>query len=117
MTFVFLLLTFFSISSNRHECFNQRELEYEMSCDTYPFGVNASPMVKTISNKYPIIDSFNDDGLFGTFNGIHYVWDSLGNCKCGNKKMNLTWGESYYNRPIKSTIDVSPTFKFKRNKR
>lgn len=117
MNLVLLFLMFFSSANSRHECFNQRELEFEMSCDTYPYGVNASPMVKTISNKHPIIDSFDNNGLYGRFNGINYIWDSLGNCKCSNNKMNLIWDEPYYNRPAKSTIDLSPTFDIKRHKR
>lgn len=77
--------------------FSQSELEFEMSCDTYPYGVDASPMVKTVSGNNPRIDSINNDGLVGTLAGQTFKWNRRGKCLCNDINMDLIWSDLFYN--------------------
>lgn len=94
MLIAFILHFFFT-------AYNQYDLEMEMSCDTYPYGVDASPMVKTVNGKNPRIDSINNDGVVGNIGGKKYRWDRKGKCEGENDSLNLTWSDLFFNYPAK----------------
>lgn len=81
--------------------YNQNDLEMELSCDTYPYGVDASPMVKTVKGHNPRIDSINTDGLVGEINGVFYRWDRKGNCECKEDSLKVIWSDLFFNYPAK----------------
>ena len=62
--------------------FSQEKLEWELSCDTYPYGADPSPVIKTINGSNPRIDSMNTEGIFGTINGKDFHWNPTGICQC-----------------------------------
>lgn len=55
-------------------------LDFEMSCDTYPYGVDASPVVQMRNGQRPIIDSLSSTNIWGRLDDTMFVWDSLGHC-------------------------------------
>lgn len=89
MLYAFLLIAF-SV-----EPFSIVHLEYEMSCDTYKYGANATKMVVMKNGKRPLIDSF-DNKLFGTYNNKHYIWDSNGVCECHKKCYDLQFSKEFW---------------------
>lgn len=60
--------------------FSLQELDVEMSMDTYPYGVDASPMVQTIGGKSPTIDSITVDHIYGKIGPFDLMWDEDGSC-------------------------------------
>lgn len=75
MTLIYLLISFISAPS-----FNLDDLYMEMSCDTYPYGIDASPMVRTKGRENPRIDSLIGNTMYGRLKGVEYKWDHRGNC-------------------------------------
>lgn len=75
--------------------FDIRELDTEMSMDTYEFGIDASPMVKTFKNTSPTIDSLVCDTLYGRLEGRKLIWNKKGECVSPLCKPNeeLTWSD------------------------
>lgn len=74
---------------------------FELSMDTYPYGMDASPLIKTVGNKHPKIDSIVDSRLYGRLGKRTLQWDSLGVCissKC-HPKDSLTWSEYWLDKP------------------
>lgn len=74
---------------------------FELSMDTYPYGMDASPLVKTMRNEKPRIDSLVGSKLYGRIKKREVVWDSLGHCistSC-RKNDNLTWSELWLDPP------------------
>jgi hypothetical protein len=74
---------------------------FEMSMDTYQYGSDPSPLVKTFGNKHPKIDSLVDSKLYGHLGRRPIVWDSLGRCVSSNckKKEDLTWSDYWLDPP------------------
>jgi len=75
--------------------FDIRELDTEMSMDTYEFGIDASPMVRTPKNTSPKIDSMWTDTLYGRLEGRELKWNKKGECVSPLCKPNeeLIWSE------------------------
>lgn len=76
--------------------FNINELNVEMSMDTYPYGVDASPMVQFLSGESPTIDSLDANTLYGHFNGVRLEWNEYGMCKCNKPKYDLKFSNLFY---------------------
>ena len=92
----------FTISSSSEMKYRQEEVETEMSCDTYPYGVDASPMVMTHSGKHPTIDSITWFGMYGHIGKTLYFWNKEGKCLCNDKRMNLKYSPLFFHHPEKS---------------
>lgn len=74
---------------------------FELSMDTYKHGMDASPLVKTVNNKHPRIDSLSGSRLYGHLGKRFMTWDSLGVCITSNCKRNdnLTWSDVWLDKP------------------
>jgi hypothetical protein len=71
----------------------------EMSMDTYPYGVDPSPMLRTKSKHSVRIDSISDSSLYGRVWNKKYEWNDLGVCNCGDSTLDLEYNELFYNYP------------------
>lgn len=75
--------------------FSLNEVYVEMSMDTYPYGIDVGPLIKTIGDEHPIIDSLAEDCLFGTIDKRALKWNEKGECVSPLCKPNenLTWSD------------------------
>lgn len=87
---VYLLLSIFSGT------FSLSHLDFEMSCDTYEYGVDASPMVRTKNGDRPKIDSIDTHYVYGMLNGKELRWDSAGVCLCLDETKDLEFTDLFY---------------------
>ena len=85
--------------------FNLNDLSMEMSMDTYPYGVDASPMVLMKSGESPTIDSLDATTLYGHYNGVKLEWNEFGMCKCNKPKYDLKYSNLFYNHPDKKEMN------------
>lgn len=76
------------------------DLYNEMSMDTYPYGVDASPVVRTKNGKSPTIDSLGDVSVFGHLHEQTFVWDKNGKTK-DTPEFDLEFNELFYSYPRK----------------
>ena len=60
--------------------FSLHELDVELSMDTYPYGIDISPMVQTKGGRSPRIDSITGEHLYGKVGQYHLQWDEDGAC-------------------------------------
>ncbi|MCK9429089.1 MAG: hypothetical protein M0R17_03640 [Candidatus Omnitrophica bacterium] len=79
-------------------------MEYEMSSDTYPYGLDASPIVRTANGHNPRIDSFSIRGIYGNIRGIRISWDTNGICTCHKPRYNLEFSDLFFNYPSANDI-------------
>lgn len=77
--------------------FSLSHLEYEMSCDTYPYGADATPVVQMRNGQQPTIDSLDSTHVWGHLNRTHFVWDSVGKCD-NNKHHDLIFRKSFWSK-------------------
>lgn len=70
-----------------------------MSSDTYPYGIDASPIVRTVNGHNPRIDSFSVHGIYGNIRGIRVSWDTNGVCTCRKPRYNLEFSDLFFNYP------------------
>jgi hypothetical protein len=91
-----LLLSFFFAGG-----FDIGEIYVELSMDTYPYGMDPSPLIKTVGNKHPKIDSMVDSRLYGRLGRRTLQWDSTGVCVSRNCRPsdNLTWSDLWVDKP------------------
>ena len=81
--------------------FDIEEIYIEMSMDTYPNGMDASPLVKTMGNAHPKIDSLSGDTLYGKINTRILKWNKKGECVSPLCKPteDLTWSDIWVVTP------------------
>lgn len=61
--------------------FSIHELDVEMSMDTYPHGVEITPLVRTKAHDTTLhIDSLHNNRLCGTIRGRVLEWNEKGEC-------------------------------------
>lgn len=86
----------FLVASLTASDFSLAHLDFEMSCDTYPYGVDASPMVRMKNGQSPRIDSLGTDKLYGHLKDQTFVWNRKGVCECGIPTFDLEFTELFY---------------------
>lgn len=74
---------------------------FELSMDTYKYGSDPSPLIKTVGNKHPKIDSMVDSRIYGRIGKRVLLWDSLGVCISHNCRQSdsLTWSDIWLDPP------------------
>lgn len=57
------------------------EVICEMGMDTYVFGIDATPLVKTVGNDSTLnIEDIHNGYFFGTLRGKSFTWNKKGEC-------------------------------------
>ena len=76
-------------------------LYLELSMDTYKYGSDPSPLIKTVNGRRLHIDSMVDYKLYGRVGNRLLTWDSLGHCISTTCKKgdNLTWSNIWKDLP------------------
>ena len=72
------------------------EMMNEIGMDTYPYGTDPTPIVRTFSGRSVLIDSVSDSFVYGRIALKPVVWDSNGKCLNGNKEHRLVFNELFY---------------------
>lgn len=75
------------------------DLYNEMSMDTYPYGVDASPVLRMKNGKSPTIDSLGDVLIYGHVDQNEIVWNKNG--KSSDSNFDLEFNELFYAYPRK----------------
>ena len=76
-----LSLLMFLFSANGTIDHFYEEVLCEAGMDTYEYGVDVTPLVKTIDNDKTLkITDFNRDHFFGYLRGEPMTWNSRGEC-------------------------------------
>jgi hypothetical protein len=75
------------------------DLYNEMSMDTYPYGVDPSPVVRTVNGQAPTIDSLGNDCLYGHIKDKHFIWTRDG--KTEDSQYDLKFNELFFDYPRK----------------
>lgn len=91
MTFLHILISLCISSSN----LDIEGIYLELSMDTYKWGSDVTPLVKTVNGKSHKIDSLANSKFYGRVGNRRLIWDSTGACisrKC-RKGDELTWSE------------------------
>lgn len=83
-----IALAFMLLIAAKPVQFDINEIYTEMSMDTYKHGSNASPLVRTVGNQRPKIDSLRGDSLYGHIGKKHFIWDASGICVSGKCDVN-----------------------------
>lgn len=76
------------------------DLYMEMSMDTYPYGADPSPVVKTRNGLSPTIDSLGDNCLYGHIKGMYFIWNKDG--KTEDHNFDLKFNELFFDYPRRS---------------
>lgn len=76
------------------------DLYNEMSMDTYPYGADASPVVRMKNGKSPTIDSLGDFLIYGQAQQRKIIWDKNGKSNV-DTTFDLEFNELFYAYPRK----------------
>jgi hypothetical protein len=95
MMIIYLIISLFSASA-QGEAFSLYNLLNEMSCDTYPYETDPSPVVQMSNGQRPKITYYDNAILRGNVNDTTYTWNFKGKCECADSTKNLTYSEKFY---------------------